>query len=1183
MDLGGDSSRLYFYDPLRYLNSLPLYGITPDGVGTVVTGYFLLPLVILLLFLKNILGSSSLLITLFNSFSLIVSFISVYLIVLTFLEEFKKEKFDKSLAGSLAGLFYVFSPILTMIGWEKALTVHNQVFLNPLLFLFFLKYIHSKKIAYLLISFLVSFIFAPNFSPSPYLLAFFPLAISFLLIYALKIKKIKLNLKDILLSIALFVGIHLFHLLPMFLNLFSQDSAVFNSAFSDQGKFIRGLSYFTSVAESIKLTTNIFSLPQGAIAFAGINFLWIFPPLIVLIGLIMNRQKKTSFTVNKTFLLISLFFLISLFLATAKITNIGFTFYKVLFNIPGFAMFRNYWGQFSHVFIFFYTLLLGLAVFYILISLKDIKKKAFVFLCIAFLIIANSWSFIKGDTINSVLNSGSPNEVRIPITMDPDYEKLLDIIRTDQVDAKYVTLPLTDTAYQIIGGKTGGAYMGPSTIAYLGGKKDFSGHADFFPYHDAFFNLVEKKDYQSIKKLFSILNIKYIVYNSDQSLYDNFPDYPYDYVREYFPTLKSYEDFLLKLDLKEKFHVGKYYLYTVHEENFLPHFYIPKNTSSYPNLIEDWESVSPFYSFSNNRIAIDSSSINSKDNQILLEADKVDIYKRINKDFPLPVYYPFAKYELNSKIYPLIVFRENSSLNSFKNTEDTYIDRTLFYNAKRISELSKGGGKIPVLGNLNKLDELMRHYKKPQGIMDYVKSNNYNSWESVLSRYTQQLEEVTFLVKNSKNNLAWKQEKKSIIVESIKNNKISLNIVIKNSDMSSRKKQYLFGLVDDLFDNYTRKNQSKEYSPSQLEYSFSQAGSYDVYVQNDGLDLTNSKLISEDNTYSSSPSDVDSSQTKFDNVTLDRPDNFLSLSIPSNNISEDDLWEETNNIAISNATDSATINSIKPAKDNIEGLVKHITNFDDDSVYLLSFDYLTHGNNFEFILWTKEKISKKNKKSGLYEAKFHENKNTREWTTFNIVLSTKDLTDAAISVYSKDNTEIDIKDFSVAKLPPQPGVIAKKVRAEEQIVNVPKISFEKINPTKYKVKVTDAKHPYTLVFLDAFDRNWKLYINSENSDVKKIVASYFNGDINQNVSKNIFLDKSTFETWNKKPISDNNHFIVNGYANGWNINPDSVENKTSYELIIELQNQKIFYISLGISLLSVLICVILIMKKYNEK
>ena len=86
------------------------------------------------------------------------------------------------------------------------------------------------------------------------------------------------------------------------------------------------------------------------------------------------------------------------------------------------------------------------------------------------------------------------------------------------------------------------------------------------------------------------------------------------------------------------------------------------------------------------------------------------------------------------------------------------------------------------------------------------------------------------------------------------------------------------------------------------------------------------------------------------------------------------------------------------------------------------------------------------------------------------------------------------------------------------------------------------------------------------------VASYFDGDIKEGTHKNIFLDRNTFETWGKKPIAEDRHLLVNGYANSWYITPQDSDGAEDYEIIIEFQPQKLFYLGLGISLATLLGC-----------
>ena len=52
MDLGGDNSRLYFYDPLSYLTNQALYGVVPTGIGGEAVSYWAIPHLLLLAFLN---------------------------------------------------------------------------------------------------------------------------------------------------------------------------------------------------------------------------------------------------------------------------------------------------------------------------------------------------------------------------------------------------------------------------------------------------------------------------------------------------------------------------------------------------------------------------------------------------------------------------------------------------------------------------------------------------------------------------------------------------------------------------------------------------------------------------------------------------------------------------------------------------------------------------------------------------------------------------------------------------------------------------------------------------------------------------------------------------------------------------------------------------------------------------
>ena len=164
---------------------------------------------------------------------------------------------------------------------------------------------------------------------------------------------------------------------------------------------------------------------------------------------------------------------------------------------------------------------------------------------------------------------------------------------------------------------------------------------------------------------------------------------------------------------------------------------------------------------------------------------------------------------------------------------------------------------------------------------------------------------------------------------------------------------------------------------------------------------------------------------------------------------------------------------------------------------------------------------------------------------------------------------------------------------------MPRITFWRVNPTKYRVRVEGAVEPYTLVFSESFHSDWRLYIGNEEikkleiekleteklrnssrqvgTEIKEIapaarnseiVASYFDGDICEGEHHNTFLDQDIFETWGKKAIADGEHRLVNGYANSWYIRPEDVGGAEDYELIVEFAPQRLFYTGLFISILT---------------
>src|SRR5258708_3035237 len=104
------------------------------------------------------------------------------------------------------------------------------------------------------------------------------------------------------------------------------------------------------------------------------------------LGIFFKRRVK------KDYLLILVFFIISLYLLSAKISNLGILVYQDLFYIPGFSMFRNFIGQWLFIFAFMYALLFGQAVSLILKERSVSFIKIFTIISVLMITIS-AWKF----------------------------------------------------------------------------------------------------------------------------------------------------------------------------------------------------------------------------------------------------------------------------------------------------------------------------------------------------------------------------------------------------------------------------------------------------------------------------------------------------------------------------------------------------------------------------------------------------------------------------------------------------------------------------------------------------------------------------------------------------------------------------------------------------------------------
>lgn len=146
-----------------------------------------------------------------------------------------------------------------------------------------------------------------------------------------------------------------------------------------------------------------------------------------------------------------------------------------------------------------------------------------------------------------------------------------------------------------------------------------------------------------------------------------------------------------------------------------------------------------------------------------------------------------------------------------------------------------------------------------------------------------------------------------------------------------------------------------------------------------------------------------------------------------------------------------------------------------------------------------------------------------------------------VNVPSTSNVPLRVDNLNIKKLLDASIFFVKKEKLEAN-PSAPKVEFKRKSPTAYEIKIVSATAPYFLSFLDSFSTNWKLRING-------------------------------------RDIPEGRHFLADGFANGWLINPADAGGKADYQIVLEYAPQKYFRWSLGISLLTIGVALAYLVKK----
>lgn len=140
-----------------------------------------------------------------------------------------------------------------------------------------------------------------------------------------------------------------------------------------------------------------------------------------------------------------------------------------------------------------------------------------------------------------------------------------------------------------------------------------------------------------------------------------------------------------------------------------------------------------------------------------------------------------------------------------------------------------------------------------------------------------------------------------------------------------------------------------------------------------------------------------------------------------------------------------------------------------------------------------------------------------------------------------------------------------------------KLKLIKINPTQYRVRVSNPSGSnFLLVLNESFHQWWKVFPSAKDNFWAglSLKETYKNGAYEDYGNLSKISVSSPAKIISAAYLPENQHFLANGFANSWLVTPETAAGAKEYDLTIEFVPQEYFYWSVFLSLAALIFCAV---------